>query len=100
VVPTSAVRTTSTNNSYVIVLQAGKQTDKKVTVGVVGGIYTQITAGITKGATVVLANLSQAVPSSSTNSTTRTFGGAGGFPSGGLPSGGIPSGGFPSSGAA
>jgi HlyD family secretion protein len=98
VVPTSAVHTTSTHDSYVIVLQAGKQTDKKVSLGVVGDIYTQITAGITKGTTLVLANLSQAVPSSSTNSTTRTFGGASGLPTGGFPSGGLPSGGFPSGG--
>ena len=47
-----------------------------VQIGAVGTDYTQITRGITAGTVVVLANLDEAVPSSST--TTR-FGPRAGF---------------------
>jgi HlyD family secretion protein len=88
VVPTSAVHTSSAGNSYVTVLQAGKQIRRTVKVGVVGNTYTQIISGLTAGTVVVLADPSQAVPSSSSNSTInlRGLGGSGGLPSG-LPSG-------------
>jgi HlyD family secretion protein len=46
-----------------------------VTVGVIGAIYTQITSGISMDTNVVLADFSQAVPSSSTNSLNNGFGG-------------------------
>ncbi|MGH2717562.1 MAG: efflux RND transporter periplasmic adaptor subunit, partial [Actinomycetota bacterium] len=81
VVPTSAVHTTAVNRAYVLELSGGQETEKVVGVGVVGSVYTQITSGITKGTTVVLADYSQSVPSSSSN-TTRTFGGAGGLTGG------------------
>jgi multidrug efflux pump subunit AcrA (membrane-fusion protein) len=74
-VPTSAVSTGSTHNSSVVVLVAGNPVRRKVTVGVVGARYTQITSGISANMTVVLADLSQAVPSSSTNSSSNGFGG-------------------------
>jgi RND family efflux transporter MFP subunit len=93
VVPTSAVHTTSPGRSYVVVLQAGKEKQTQVSVGVVGDIYTQISSGLSQGETVVLADPSQAVPSSSTNSTNRAFGGAGGFPGGGFPGGATRTGG-------
>jgi RND family efflux transporter MFP subunit len=90
VVPTSAVHTTSVGDSYVDVFQDGKVTQKRVDVGIVGGTYTQIISGIAAGTRIVLADLSQSVPSSSTNSITsgNFFRGAGlgagstGFPGG------------------
>lgn len=84
VVPTSAVHTTSVGNSYVIVLQVGQETRKTVKVGVVGPIYSQITSALTAGTRVVLADPSQPVPSSSSNSTSNFRGlpSGGGFPSG------------------
>ena len=74
-VPTSAVSTGGTHDSSVVVLVAGNPVRRKVTVGVVGARYTQITSGISANMTVVLADLSLAVPSSSTNSSTSGFGG-------------------------
>jgi hypothetical protein len=73
-VPTSAVQTVG-NNSYVLVPASGQEARRKITVGIVGSIYTQVTGGVAKGTTVILANLSQAVPSSSTSSSTGGFGG-------------------------
>jgi multidrug efflux pump subunit AcrA (membrane-fusion protein) len=84
VVPTSAVHTSSPGRSYVIVLQSGKEKQTPVTVGVAGATYTQITSGLTQGQTVILADPSQALPSSNTSSTGGGFGGAGGFPGGGF----------------
>lgn len=75
VVPTSAVSTSGTHDSYVLVLQAGEAVRRRVAVGVVGAIHTQITAGIAEGTRVVLAELSEPVPSSSTNSLGGGFGG-------------------------
>jgi HlyD family secretion protein len=63
------------NNSYVLVPASGQEARRKITVGIVGSIYTQVTGGVAKGTTVILANLSQAVPSSSTSSSTGGFGG-------------------------
>lgn len=74
-VPTSAVSTGGTHGSSVVVLVAGSPVRRRVTVGVVGARYTQITSGISANMTVVLADLSLAVPSSSTNSSTNGFGG-------------------------
>ena len=88
VVPTSAVHTSSPGRSYVIVLQSGKDKQTAVSVGVAGATYTQITSGLTAGQTVILADPSQALPSSNTSSTGPAFGGAGGFPGGGQRFGG------------
>lgn len=81
VVPTSAVHTNGAT-SYVLVPKGGSEQEQRVTVGVVGAVYTQITAGLSKGTAVILANPSTKVPSSSTASNTgagatRTF--TGGF---------------------
>jgi len=73
-VPTSAVSTAGLGNSHVLVLQAGQELRKKVVVGVVGALYTQITSGIGEGTTVVLADLSEAVPPSSSSLLVRGFG--------------------------
>jgi multidrug efflux pump subunit AcrA (membrane-fusion protein) len=86
-VPTSAVHTVG-HSSYVFVPASGGEARKKIAVGIVGSVYTQVTGGITKGATVVLASLSEAVPSSSTSSSTSGFGGAG-FGGGGIGGGGF-----------
>lgn len=81
VVPTSAVHTDATG-SYVLLDKNGNEAEQRVTVGVVGTVYTQITSGLTTGQSVILANPSEALPSSSTNqNSTRLglIGGAGGF---------------------
>ena len=88
-VPTSAVTTTETGRS-VTVLDGGKATTASVTVGTVGSVWTEITDGVSVGQTVVLADLSEALPgsatsSSSSSSTSGASGAAGGFT---LPSGG------------
>jgi len=79
-VPTSAVQTNGTV-SYVDAMSNGTPTRKVIKVGLVGGIYTQVLSGLHVGQSVMLANLSLAVPSSSAN-TTGGFGG-GGFGGGG-----------------
>ena len=87
VVPTSAVHTTATNNSYVELDRRGKEVRQKVTTGLVGSVYTQITSGLTSGEVVVLADPSEAVPSSSAKSATtntRTVVGPGGGPASGF----------------
>ena len=102
-VPTSAVQTIG-NNSYVFVPASGQEARKKISVGIVGSIYTQVTGGVTKGTTVILANLSAPVPSSSTSSSTGGFGGgfggAGGAGFGGAGFGGAGGGGARFSGRA
>ncbi len=89
--PTSAVHTSSAGRAYVITLKSGQEVETTVKVGVVGDTYTQITSGLSAGTEVVLANPSQPVPSSSSNSTNtfRGLGGTGGLPTG-LPTG-VPS---------
>ena len=74
-VPTTAVTRTPAGD-FVTVLADGKTRRTPVRAGAVGTDYTEITQGITTGAVVVLANLDEAVPSSST--TTR-FGPRAGF---------------------
>ena len=88
VVPSSAVHTTAAGRAYVITLKSGQEVNTTVKVGVVGDTYTQITSGLAAGTEVVLANPSEPVPSSSSNSTNtfRGLGGAGRFPTG-LPTG-------------
>jgi HlyD family secretion protein len=81
-IPNSAV-----SNGTVTVLTAGKAVRTRITTGAVGALFTQVTSGLTKGQTVVLADLSQALPANSTTTTTRT-GFAGGGPPGGFPGGG------------
>jgi RND family efflux transporter MFP subunit len=81
-VPTSAVTTEGTR-SYVLEMSSGSPVRKIVKVGIVGDIYTQVLSGLKSGDTVVLANLSQAVPASSTTVTGGFGGGGGGFGGGG-----------------
>ncbi|MGH9056043.1 MAG: efflux RND transporter periplasmic adaptor subunit [Acidimicrobiales bacterium] len=94
-VPTSAVHTTGVGDSYVIVIEGGKEAQKRVRVGVVSLGWTQVTSGLQPGDKVVLADLSESLPSSSTNASSARFartGGAGflrvGTPGKGLAGGG------------
>jgi multidrug efflux pump subunit AcrA (membrane-fusion protein) len=80
-VPTSAVHSAGTDDSYVLVLANGREKQTRVSVGAVGAVYTQIDSGLAKGATVVLADLSQPIPSSGSDATTGRLGG--GFGGGG-----------------
>jgi hypothetical protein len=75
-VPTSAVNHRG-DLSYVLVVN-GKATKMQiVTVGSVGAIYTQVTAGLTSGERVVLANPATPIPASTdTGATARITGGA------------------------
>ena len=77
-VPTSAVQSVG-SRSFVTVLSNGTLTRKLVKVGMVGDTYTQVLSGLAPGQSVVLADYSEAVPSSNTN----TFGGLNGFNGGG-----------------
>ncbi len=83
VVPTSAVHTAGTGNSYVTVLRTGQADRRPVTVGIVGDIDTQITSGLSRGMTVVLADRSAPLPASSTRTGPGTGGGLNGFSPGG-----------------
>ncbi|WP_211764907.1 efflux RND transporter periplasmic adaptor subunit [Kutzneria sp. CA-103260] len=81
-VPTSAVHTVGAT-SFVSALVDGKPATKRVTVGVVGATVTQITQGLNAGDQVVLADLSQPLPSSTTGAGARGLtGGGGGFRAG------------------
>ncbi len=91
-VPTSAVQTLG-SRTYVLELDSGQLTRKVVRTGMVGNEYTQVLSGLTPGQSVVLADYSEAVPSSSTSSNTTGLGnllggGGSGFPGGGAGFGG------------
>ncbi|MFI9382775.1 efflux RND transporter periplasmic adaptor subunit [Kutzneria sp. NPDC052558] len=76
-VPTSAVHTVGAN-SFVNALVDGKPAAKRVTVGVIGATVTQITNGLSAGDEVVLANLSDPLPSSTSGAGARGLTGGGG----------------------
>lgn len=76
VVPTSAVHTTANRTSFVYLDQHGTESRQRVTVGVVGPVYTQIESGVRRGQAVVLADPAQTVPASSANSAVKGIGGA------------------------
>lgn len=106
-VPTSAVHRSGTS-IYVEVQSGGKEVRRKVTIGAIGAVRTEISSGLARGTRVVLAKLNAAVPSSSSTLNGGTFsrrsglggglgGGGGTFTiTGGIPAGG--SGGFPAGG--
>lgn len=83
-VPNSAITTIATRH-IVSVVSGGKARTVAVTLGVVGSDVSQVTGGLKAGARVKLADPGQALPSSTTSSTTSRFG-AGGttFPVGGF----------------
>lgn len=88
-VPTSAVTTTD-GRSTVTVYDGTMTSEVMVQVGVIGATYTEITSGLDAGATVVLADLSEPLPSAATDASDRgdtgdsgfTFPGGGNFPGG------------------
>jgi multidrug efflux pump subunit AcrA (membrane-fusion protein) len=93
-VPTSAVHR-SGSQTYVELLNGGKEVRRTVVIGTTGADVTAIVSGLTPGQQVVLADLDAAVPSSSSTLTTR--GGRGGFGGAGSGTGGFsgpPGGGF------
>jgi HlyD family secretion protein len=91
-VPNSAVHAAG-GVSFVSTLRAGQASVRRVTVGAVGDVLTEVTSGLTPGDTVVLANLKTPLPSS--NTTNRGLGlGGGGFFGGGGGGGGAGGGGF------
>jgi HlyD family secretion protein len=77
-VPTSAVASFG-NRHTVEVLEGGGTRQVAVTVGAVGDTWTEIKGGLGEGQRVVLANTSEPLPSSATQSATQN--GADGFPS-------------------
>jgi RND family efflux transporter MFP subunit len=80
-VPSSAVSVAAGGSSGVVrVLTGDKVTSTPVQVGAVGALRTEITSGLNTGQRLVLADLSQALPSSSTDA--RIDGGLGGGPVG------------------
>jgi multidrug efflux pump subunit AcrA (membrane-fusion protein) len=74
-VPTSAVQTIGAF-SIVSKMVSGKPTTTRVTLGVVGAMVTQITSGLKAGDEVMLANISEPMPTSG-NTNVRGFGGGG-----------------------
>ena len=70
-VPTSAVTTTATGRT-VVVLDGGKPSTTTVQVGTVGSTWTEITSGLEIGQTVVIADLSQPLPGSATSGSAAT----------------------------
>lgn len=76
-VPTSAIHST-THGDYLEVLEAGQESRRPVDIGIVGAEYTQVTTVLPNDTQVVLANLGEVVPSSSTDtSSSSLFSGAG-----------------------
>lgn len=84
-VPTSAVHLQGPAAS-VIVLVNGQAQPRRVTLGVVGASVTEVRSGLTAGEQVVLADLSQPLPTSNT-SNRGLIGGGGGPPRTGAGSG-------------
>jgi HlyD family secretion protein len=94
VVPTSAVHSAG-GIKYLDLMKTHQEVREPVQVGVVGAEYTQITSKLPANTEVVLADLSEAVPSSSTSSSSSILGGGGSFrfPGGAISVSGSPGGG-------
>jgi len=88
-VPTSAV-----SNDSVEVYADGKVSRVRVTTGLVGRTRTVVTAGLRAGQDVVLADMSTALPTSGSETSTRLGGGAAGSFGGGFSGGSFGGGGF------
>jgi len=87
-VPTSAVHQLG-RFAYVSELRNGKLQSESVTLGAIGDDLTQISSGLRVGTAVILANLSEPLPSSNTTGRAGFAGvssltGTGGFPGGGF----------------
>lgn len=81
-VPTSAVQALGPFMA-VSKMVNGKPTPTRVTVGVVGSTVTQITSGLQAGDQVMLANITEPMPTPNTNNGRAGFGGGGAFRVGG-----------------
>ena len=66
------------------VMQGSSVVPSRVQTGAVGALTTEVTSGVSPGQQVVLADLSQPLPASSTTITRRLTGGGGGGGAGGL----------------
>jgi len=73
-VPTSAVHSRGAA-SFVDVLRGGAPTPVRVTIGAVGPIVTQVTAGLSPGDQVELADLSLPLPTNNLPNIRRVIGG-------------------------
>ncbi len=73
-VPSSAVQTLGTR-SFVGILSHGKEVMHPVVIGAVGGVFTQIKAGLKPGEKVVIANLSASLPGQKSNNGNQFSGG-------------------------
>jgi len=82
-VPSSSVRTAGANHT-VTVLRNGAASNVRVTLGAIGPTRTQVLSGLNPGDQVVLADLSQPLPTTSIQNVRRVAGGGGG---GGRPGG-------------
>jgi multidrug efflux pump subunit AcrA (membrane-fusion protein) len=85
-VANSAIHAGARGSHTVTVLKDGKTTTVSVTLGVAGTDVTQVKSGLQTGQQVVLADLSEVLPTSTTTSPVGNFpslGGAGGFGPGG-----------------
>ena len=90
VVPSAAVTSNGTRTTVTKVASDGTRTTEAITVGVVGGSFTEVKSGLSAGDLVLLKTTSSS--SSSTNGIPGGFPGGGGFAGGGLPAGGLPAG--------
>jgi multidrug efflux pump subunit AcrA (membrane-fusion protein) len=79
-VPSSAVHTAGASN-IVTVLRAGTPHNVQVTLGAIGPIRTQVLAGLNPGDQVILADLSQPLPTTNLQNI-RSLAGRGGGPGG------------------
>ena len=77
VVPVSAVTRSAAGTASVLVLSDGTTRRTVVKTGVAGATSTEIVSGVAAGSRVVIADLSQALPSSSTTASTARFAGGG-----------------------
>jgi multidrug efflux pump subunit AcrA (membrane-fusion protein) len=71
-VPNSALTTLASGTAFVQIVKAGKVTRTLVRTGAVGMTRTEVTSGLTVGQQVVIANLAEALPTTTT--TTNRFG--------------------------
>ncbi len=76
-VPSSAVRTVGSVH-LVTVMDGTTAKATPVTLGTVGDVLTQVKSGVAPGERVVLADLDQPLPTTSTSSLRTGFGGGGG----------------------
>jgi multidrug efflux pump subunit AcrA (membrane-fusion protein) len=81
-VPNSAITTLISGTGFVQVVKGGKVTRTLVRTGAVGMTMTQVTSGLTVGQQVVIANLSEALPTTTTNTRFGARTGTSGLTSG------------------